>query len=85
MWKLVVNAPNVCVGAITVVFLFIWLAAWTLNALKNTHFDLNSLRDMYIWLMTQLNATHAINSVFNSPRGNMPRWDDAPAARSNGG
>jgi hypothetical protein len=52
--------------------LAIWLVAWTLNALKNTHFDLNSLRDMYIWLMTQLNATHAINSVFNSQRGNMP-------------
>lgn len=84
MWKLVVNAPNICVGMITVVFLFIWLTAWTLNALKNTHFDLNSLRDMYIWLMTQLNATHAINSVFNSPRGNMPRWDNPPADRSNG-
>jgi len=72
MWKMIVHAPNICIGMITIVFLAIWLVAWTLNALKNTHFDVNSLRDMYIWLMTQLNATHAINSVFNSQRGNMP-------------
>jgi hypothetical protein len=78
MWKVIVHAPNICVGVITIVFLAIWLVAWTLNAVKDTHFDLASLRDMYIWLMTQLNATHAINSVFNSPRGNMPRWEDPP-------
>lgn len=72
MWKFVFNAPNICIGLLTMTFVGIWLVAWTLNAMKNTHFDLNSLRDMYIWLMTQLNATHAINSVFNSPRGRMP-------------
>jgi hypothetical protein len=85
MWKMIVHAPNICVGMITIVFLLIWLTAWTLNALKNTHFDLNSLRDMYIWLMTQLNATHAINSVFNSPRGNMPRWEEPSASPADRG
>jgi hypothetical protein len=64
--------PSVCIGLYTVVFIIIWLVAWVLNATKGTHFDLNSLRDIYIWLMTQLNATHAINSIWNSPKGTMP-------------
>ncbi len=72
MWLHFVRTPSICIGVFTVVFVVIWLTAWTLNAVKNTHFDLNSLRDMFIWLMTQLNATHAINSIWNSPRGNMP-------------
>ncbi|HMM20554.1 MAG TPA: hypothetical protein PKA10_07420 [Selenomonadales bacterium] len=67
-----IRMPQLCLGAVTIVFVIIWLTAWTLNALKNTHFDLNSLKDMYIWLMTQMNATHAINSIWNSPRGNLP-------------
>lgn len=72
MWLYFIHSPSICIGVFTVLFVIIWLVAWTLNATKNAHFDLNSLRDMYMWLMTQLNATHAINSVFNSPRGNMP-------------
>jgi len=79
------RAPDICVGLITAVFLVIWIVAWTLNAVKNTHFDLNSLRDMYIWLMTQLNATHAINSFLNSPKGMMPARELCPEKTVNAG
>ena len=72
MWVNFIRTPSVCIGVFTVVFVTIWLTAWTLNAVNNTCFDLVSLRDMFMWLMTQLNATHAINSIWNSPRGSMP-------------
>jgi len=64
--------PPIWMGALTALFVLIWFSAWVSNALWSTHFDLASLRDMYIWLMTQLNATHAINSIWNSPRGAAP-------------
>lgn len=72
MWYRFARAPQLCIGIFTTLFILIWFAAWTLNAIKGTHFDLNSLRDMYIWLMTQLNATHAINSIWNSRKDEMP-------------
>ncbi|MBP2653983.1 MAG: hypothetical protein H6Q73_1552 [Firmicutes bacterium] len=68
----ILKMPSFCIGVFTAIFAIIWFAAWIANALYNTHFDLYSLRDMYLWLMTQLNATHAINSIWNSPRGFAP-------------
>lgn len=82
MWFNITRMPHFCIGFFTATFVGIWLLAWTLNAFDYTRFDLDSLRDMYIWLMTQLNATHAINSIWNSPRGYSPTairdcpWDD---------
>ncbi|MBP2650482.1 MAG: hypothetical protein H6Q74_1307 [Firmicutes bacterium] len=64
--------PTLWMGGLTIIFVIIWFSAWVANAIYSTHFDLASLRDMYIWLMTQLNATHAINSIWNSPRGTSP-------------
>ncbi|MDR3562322.1 MAG: hypothetical protein P4N59_12940 [Negativicutes bacterium] len=83
MWSRANGVPQLCLGLFTAVFVILWLTAWTLNAVENTHFDLNSLRDMYVWLMTQLNATHAINSIWNSPKGAMPAVspDVPPAAK----
>ncbi|GMA98479.1 hypothetical protein [Pelosinus sp. IPA-1] len=72
MWQNIrqfIYFPNMCIGIYTVMFIFVWLAAWILNGIKGTNFDVNQLRDTYIWLMTQLNATHAINSIWNSPKG----------------
>ena len=60
------------IGFYTAIFVAIYLVAWVLNAVKEMHFDLDRLRDIYTWLMTQLNATHAVNSIFNSPKGIMP-------------
>jgi hypothetical protein len=68
----VIYFPNKCIGFYTAIFIIIWLVAWAMNGIKNTHFDLTQLRDSYIWLMTQLNATHMIDSVWNSPKGISP-------------
>lgn len=75
MWRNIIEIidfPNKCIGVYTAVFIIIWLSAWALNGIKDTHLDLTQFRDTYIWLMSQLNATHAINSIWNSPRGTCP-------------
>jgi len=68
----VIYFPNKCIGFYTAIFMIVWLGAWAMNGLQNTHFDLNQLRDSYIWLMAQLNTTHAIDSIWNSPKGTSP-------------
>lgn len=80
MWLYALRLPQLCLGFFTVIFLIIWLIAWTLNAVKGTLFDLYSLRDMYIWLTLQLNATYAINSIWNSP-GGLPPGTEGKAQR----
>ncbi len=75
MWRniqQVIYFPNKCIGAYTAIFIIIWLGAWIMNGLNNTQFDLFQFRDTYIWLMTQLNATHAINSIWNTQKGTCP-------------
>jgi len=75
MWRhirQVIYFPNKCIGFYTAIFIIIWLSAWVLNGINNAHFDLNQLRDTYVWLMTQLNATHAIDSIWNSQKGMSP-------------
>lgn len=72
MWRnirQIIYFPNKCIGVYTVIFIMLWLGAWIMNGLENTQFDLIQLRDTYVWLMTQLNATHAINSIWNTPKG----------------
>ncbi|MBC8016002.1 MAG: hypothetical protein H7X79_09700 [Sporomusaceae bacterium] len=84
MWRKirqVIYFPDKCIGFYTAVFLIIWLVAWVMNGLKNTNFDLDRLRDSYIWLMTQLNATHAIDSIWNSPKGISPQACKAADAK----
>jgi len=71
IWQ-VIYLPNKCIGFYTALFVLLWLGAWVMNGLNNTHFDLIQLRDSYIWLMTQLNTTHAIDSIWNSPKGTSP-------------
>gem|GEM_PF-1565106 len=75
MWRgiqQVIYFPNKCIGFYTAIFVIIWLGSWAMNGIEKTHFDLNQLRDSYIWLMTQLNTTHAIDSIWNSPKGTSP-------------
>lgn len=75
MWRhipQVIYCPNKCIGVYTAVFIIIWLIAWVLNGLGKADFDLIQFRDTYIWLMTQLNATHAIDSIWNSQKGLSP-------------
>ncbi len=61
----IVFQPRFCIGAYTAIFIVIWMAGWVANAVYQTRFDLEALRDIYIWIMSQLNATHAINSIWN--------------------
>jgi hypothetical protein len=82
----IIDFPNKCIGIYTAVFIIIWLGAWILNGITNAHFDLAEFRDTYVWLMTQLNATHAINSIWNSPKGACPETlgiKDYTAGKSN--
>ena len=75
MWQdigQVIYFPNKCIGFYTALFVILWLSAWIMNGLHNTHFDLIQLRDSYIWLMAQLNTTYAIDSIWNSPKGISP-------------
>jgi len=75
MWReirQVIYYPNKCIGFYTAIFMMIWLGAWGMNGVQHTNFDLNQLRDSYIWLMAQLNTTHAIDSIWNSPKGINP-------------
>ena len=72
MWRQirqVIYFPNKCIGFYTAMFIITWLGAWVMNGIQISQFDLDRLRDSYIWLMTQLNATHAIDSIWNSPKG----------------
>ena len=77
---------TVGIGLNTGAFVFLWLAAWGLNAVEGTHFDLDRLKELFIWVMGYLNTTHLINSKWNSPPGEMPgaetRTGAAPAAAS---
>lgn len=73
MWPLIKNYFKSAIGFYTATFTLLMLGAWYWNAVHGTKFDLRQLQDIYIWLMTQLNATHAINSIFNSQKGEMPK------------
>lgn len=61
------------IGLYSTVMAGIWLFCWFLNGAKGTHFDLNALKDMYIWIFGQMNAHYAVNSIFNSPQGQPPK------------
>ena len=63
----VVKAVGNTVLFFSSLFLVVWLIAWTLNAVHGTHFDMSQLKDLYIWMAGQLNATHLINSGLNTP------------------
>ena len=65
MLRKIISQPRFCIGAYTAIFIVIWLAGWIANALYHTSFDLEGLKNLYIWIMSQLNATHAINSIWN--------------------
>ena len=51
-------------------FILVYLIAWTLNAMhSDMHFDLNSLRDFYLYVIGAKSVDHGVNSIFNTPRG----------------
>ena len=53
----------------------IYLAAWYLNGAQGMHFSCSDLMLWYSSVLVGKIGTHAINSVYNSPRGEDPRGD----------
>ncbi len=68
MWQKIKNHLLSSMGFYTCVFIILYIVAWTLNAVKSMHFDLDKLENVYKWLL----ANHGVNSVCNSPWGVMP-------------
>ena len=58
---------------ITIFFVVIWLMAWISNALYHTTFDLSQLMQLYLSVIVPRLGIHAINSVYNSPKGAPPQ------------
>ena len=57
----------------TAFFVVVFLAAWILNGMyNNIHFDLSSLTNFYLLIVGKQAASHTIDSVFNSDRGQPP-------------
>lgn len=67
--KVPINALFKCTGF----FIFVYLVAWTLNAIySNIHFDLSAIRDFYLMVIGKNLGEHGINSLLNSDKGQMP-------------
>jgi hypothetical protein len=60
------------IGVFSFIILVLWIYGWHMNAKYGTHYDLNALRDIYAYIITQINAYHGINSIWNSKKENMP-------------
>lgn len=57
----------------TAFFVVVFLVAWILNGMyNNIHFDLSSLTNFYLLIVGKQTASHTIDSVFNSDRGQQP-------------
>ena len=57
----------------TAFFVVVFLVAWILNGMYNNfHFDLSSLTNFYLLIVGKQTASHTIDSVFNSDRGQPP-------------
>jgi ABC-type transport system involved in cytochrome c biogenesis permease subunit len=57
----------------TAIFCVIYLAAWVLNGWQGMHFSCSDLMILYIGVIAKELGLHAINSVCNSPKGEMPQ------------
>ena len=59
----------------TAFFVLIFLAAWIINGIYQTRFDLASLQNFYLMVVAKQQVQHGIDSVFNSQRGELPMKD----------
>lgn len=57
----------------TIVVSIPWLVGWVRNAEYGAKYNLADLQNMYIWVATQLNAQHLINSKWNSQQDKPPK------------
>lgn len=61
VWCYVATEP----GFYFAFFLVIWLSAWVANGFKLTNFNLEQLRELFIFIMSK----YTVDSGFNSPWG----------------
>jgi len=55
------------VNFVDVLFGGLWLFGWFHNAEQAIKYDLDKLKDFYIWVRGYITATHGINSGLNTP------------------
>lgn len=56
-------------GFYTLLFVVLYLAGWFYNATNGTKFDLNQLKDLYLFVAGQLTLKYGIDSGLNSKIG----------------
>lgn len=61
IWCYIATEP----GFYFALFLVVWLAAWTANGLRLANFDLEQLRELFIFIMSK----YTVDSGLNSPWG----------------
>jgi len=54
-------------------FLIIWMAAWTANGLKLATFDLDKLRDLFVFIMGKYLTDSGLNSPWQKPIKEAPK------------
>ncbi len=67
-----IQTPEGRLVMFSVAILIPWVVGWVRNAEYNTKYNLTELRDMYLWVATQINARHLIDSKWNSLNGQPP-------------
>ena len=63
VWRYVCAEP----GFYFALFLLVWLSAWTANGLKITAFNLDQLRDLFIFIATKYGIDSGLNSPLHQP------------------
>lgn len=56
-------------GFYTILFVVVYLSGWFYNATHGTKFDLNQLKDLYLFVAGQLTVKYGIDSGLNSKIG----------------
>lgn len=56
-------------GFYTILFVVVYLSGWFYNATHGTKFDLNQLKDLYLFVVGQLTVKYGIDSGLNSKIG----------------
>ena len=72
LWEKIKNHLTTSIGVYTFLFVVVSLVAWYMNATKGTKFDLNQLRDIYLFVAGQLSIKYIADSKWNSPDGKPP-------------
>jgi hypothetical protein len=65
-------------------FICLWLFGWFHNAEQAIKYDLDKLKDLYIWVRGYITATHGINSGLNTPIPGVQRSGENESSNTGG-